>query len=277
MKSLPLVIVVALASPVFAQADEIVTIDQCFPALKSDDGDRRAEAGKFLATYFEAAQEALTRVLQDPEQQTNAEIALRKMVRGTLPPLIKGLGSSSRSSRRRCAKALSMLGPDAAPAVAALGNALADESKTVRLAAARTLGTIGKESAPAVPQLAKALKDASSTVRRSVARALGSIGPAASAAVPALMKALAFRDEDTREAAALALGGIGRSAQKASNALATALRDEVLEVRLAAAQSLGKLDRVSAEAMSGLARRAKSDPSTRVRAAAAASLKRLQK
>ena len=89
--------------------------------------------------------------------------------------------------KETAADALSRIGAEAVPALIA---ALRDPDAPVRLQAARALSRIGPEAAPAVPALTAALSDHDVLVRRNAARALGQIGPAAKHAVPELIRAL---------------------------------------------------------------------------------------
>jgi len=76
-----------------------------------------------------------------------------------------------------------------------------------RNAAAYTLSGMGPDAAPAVPALIEALNDEAATVRFPVCVALREIGPAASAALPALEKAL---DDPNDDVAAMAQKAIDK-------------------------------------------------------------------
>ena len=94
-------------------------------------------------------------------------------------------------TRRRVSFVLARLGPEAKPALPALIKGLKDADKPVRILSAETLGGIGPEAASAVAALGDAVRsDPSGTVRMRCADALAAIGPAAASARPALEAAL---------------------------------------------------------------------------------------
>ncbi|MFL5245134.1 MAG: HEAT repeat domain-containing protein [Gemmataceae bacterium] len=148
---------------------------------------------------------------------------------------------------------LGRLGPDAAPAVAALAAALKDKDDTTRAAAAEALGRIGRDAGEAVPALLDCLKDkkADRFVRMFAAFALGRTEGDSAVVVPALSETLADPacPSDVRKAAAEALGQIGRSAADSVPILVSALTKEptkqTVDIRRAAATAL---DRIHPEA-----------------------------
>ncbi|GAB6166664.1 hypothetical protein JCM19992_26640 [Thermostilla marina] len=85
----------------------------------------------------------------------------------------------------------------------------------LRRAAAYALGDYGPEAAPAVEALAEALDDEDPSVRSEILFALGAIGPHAEAALPAVRKALKDRDMNVRYAACYALCRMGTAASDA--------------------------------------------------------------
>ncbi len=105
------------------------------------------------------------------------------------------------------ARALSLLGAEAAPALKELQAALREPEPNLSLFSGLALAHIGAAS---VPGLTDALRDPKLLVRSTAAYALGSIGPPAAAAAPDLIEALA--DPSVRSMAITALLKIGRPA-----------------------------------------------------------------
>ncbi len=89
--------------------------------------------------------------------------------------------------KETAADALARIGGDA---VTQLIGALHDPEPQVRLQAVRALARIGPDAAPAVAALTERLTDSDLLVRQNAARALGQIGPAAKSAIPQLIQAL---------------------------------------------------------------------------------------
>lgn len=113
------------------------------------------------------------------------------------------------SVRTAAARALAILGPNAARAVPKLVRALRDKQNRVNWDAAAALGRIGKAS---VPDLIRALDDSDSQVRETAAYALGEVGPDAAPAVPPLVKMLHDQDQYIRDVAGSSLSKIGAPA-----------------------------------------------------------------
>jgi HEAT repeat protein len=176
------------------------------------------------------------------------------------------------TAREAAVRVLAQLGPDAAPAVGVLVEALADKSRRTRLAAVRALGQIGPPARSALtglaralaevdparkaatealarvdlnwassPELAEAIAGLAADLRRTgdfgqgAADALVAIGPAS---VPALIRSLGSEDRIEREAAANTLGRLGPAARDAIPALQGTLQDQHGWVRDAAARAL---------------------------------------
>ena len=140
-------------------------------------------------------------LLQDKDSETrfNAAIVLgviggREAVKA-LPTLVEALKDQDPHFQELAAAALQNLGPDAAPAVAALGDALTNaKAPKVRDNAALALAHIGPAAAEAMPQILQALQynetdDRYNTVRRYAAEALVNIKyPGVIPAIPAVLK-----------------------------------------------------------------------------------------
>jgi HEAT repeat protein len=105
---------------------------------------------------------------------------------------------------------LSKLGPEAAPAVPALIDALKSQQALVRQNAALALGNIGSSAKAAVPGLTDALRDPEWAVRRQAAVALGQLGPDAKSAVPALQRLTRDPSGPVNKAAKEALQRVGK-------------------------------------------------------------------
>jgi HEAT repeat protein len=145
-----------------------------------------------------------------PDISQAASLLLSRIGRAAVPELARALADGA-SDRRQVfvAQTLGRIGPDAAPAVAALAQALTSESAPVRRAAAEALAAIGPASEPAVPKLILLLADWNPGVRQAAARSLAQVGRAAELAVTALIQLLADRDDEVREAAIEALAHVG--------------------------------------------------------------------
>ncbi|MGB6044319.1 MAG: HEAT repeat domain-containing protein [Pirellulales bacterium] len=145
-------------------------------------------------------------------------------------------------ARRRAAYALGQLGPAAAPAVAALSNALSDRHLEVRWYALDALGRIGPKAEEALSAIVAALQDSQNdkNVRVAAARSLGRIGPPARTALPALRDAQNGDEAEARVAAAVAIWRID-GADAAINVLGTELGSNNRVGSFAAAMALLEL------------------------------------
>jgi HEAT repeat protein len=167
----------------------------------------------------------LIKALEDRDDQIwfNAITALARIGPGAkeaVPALIEQLEQASRGRSReraqyRTAFALGSIGPAALPE---LQKALEHERSNVREGAARAVTWIGPDAAPLVPVLIKCLGDDDEDVRATTAEALGAVGQ--DALEPVLEK---LRDEsakaESQEAAAQALGWMQDPPAEATDAL----------------------------------------------------------
>lgn len=174
-------------------------------------------------------------------------------------------------TRIQAAALLGRLGPDAAPAVPALVEALASKDKGLRGMAAIALGRIGEAARDAIVPLDRALRDPDVRVRVAAALAIYGITGESAAPTRVLFETLAHHDPDvramvaeafeqlgtpivgflvlslenedetTRVRAAKTLGAMGPAAEEARAALLKALDDKSEAVREAAGDALGKL------------------------------------
>ena len=187
-----------------------------------------------------AGAQVLTTALKDadPHIRKVAAAALGKISPTSpeaVPLLIDLLETDARIA---AARTLSVYGPEAREAVAALQKLLKDPEGEMRWNAARTLGKIGPDARPAVPLLIAATTDEDALVREHAAEALGDIGPQAREGVQALIDALKDKDPRVRRDAVRALGQIGAAAKPAIAAVRERLKDENAKVREAAVRTL---------------------------------------
>jgi len=103
-----------------------------------------------------------------------------------------------------------------ASALPELRLALSAPDKYTRILAAKALAVLGSEAAPAVPELIALLKDPDPDIRVSAVEALGKIGPNAAAAVPQIENQLQFPDRRLKESAVAALERIGGTEAEAA-------------------------------------------------------------
>jgi HEAT repeat protein len=197
--------------------------------------------------------------------------ALTNLGDSVVPTLAAALANKSPDRRRVAAYALGSMGPAAAPAAAALADALKSDDLATRKQAARALGKIGKDAAKTLPRLEavladkdasvrieaalatwfitddprhvaviiKALTDESADVRVNACQALGAMKSAAKEAVAPLTKLLA--DKDLRIRVIFTLGQVGPPAEKAVPELKKLLKDKDGETRLSSAFALWQI------------------------------------
>lgn len=222
--------------------------------------------------------DALVKALRDDRDADvcrGAAIALGKLGKPALKPLVEMLGDKNADLRYNATIALREMGGDAEPAVKPLILALRDKDEDVRASAAVALGAVGE---PAVGVLIESLGEKDAGIRRGAAIGLGQVGPKAKKAVPALIKAaqdddagargeairalgmigdkdavkplmsqLSAKDADTRRLAAGALGEIGVESGPAAETLVRLLEDEERSVRETATVALLRIGKPSVE------------------------------
>jgi len=211
-----------------------------------------------------------------PDRKPTPQAGVPSVPNTPEPPLSYWIDQlkAGKGDRRSAFSALLRVGPEAAPAVPVLIEALGDADESVRDQAALVLGLIRRGAKEAVPALAKATKDKSPTVRLKALEALGRIGPDAASAVPVLVEAIQGSDPSLRVFAIQAVYGIGPDAEGAIPALIAALRDSDKIVRLHAAQALANMGPKAKPAVPALIE-AVSDPDSAVRSMATAAFVRM--
>jgi HEAT repeat protein len=110
-----------------------------------------------------------------------------------LPILREELGERRPDAQYEAARALTLLGPEAAEAVPELARLLGDPNPGMRAIAARALGGIGRASRPAVPALKAMLKEDPPLLRLVAADALSRIDADVSEALALLRDVLAVQ------------------------------------------------------------------------------------
>jgi HEAT repeat protein len=214
------------------------------------------------------------RAAQQTKEDRKEEPLLKRTLSEARVAIIRqGLTDPNPVSRRALIDVLEMLGPEAAPAIPALVQALSDRDLFVRWSAARTLGRLAPEGAnQAVLPLARLLCDRDLDVRLAGANALIRYGPDARAAVDALVRAVVSKtDAEFRIVVMQALEAIGQPAAGTIPALAGSLRDPDPRVRLEAARVIGRFGPRAAGAVGAL-REVLADPDSEVRKAASEAL-----
>ena len=177
---------------------------------------------------------------------------------------------------------LSVMGPQALPALDDLVAALADSDPVCRSDAAFAIASIGPEAKAAVPALEQVLGDesAEATVRYTAAYALGKMGSEAASAEPLLRKLVDSEDEQLATVCVWAVlkikPGDKPLVESAVPKLRNALQGEREMIRLEAAVALGEIGPPAASAVPMLEMLAEDDPSSAVRAAAKAAVRRIR-
>jgi HEAT repeat protein len=161
------------------------------------------------------------------------------------------------------ARALAIIGPEAKPAVPALGHVLCGKERAARWDAAMALGRIGKDS---VAVLTRVLPDKDPEIRCAALSGLSGVGAGAEPAIPAVMEMLKDEKDDVRAGAVYCLAAIG---PRAVPALVQAIERERGLVRRGAARVFLRLSvprRLTEPALLGMAQ--DEDPASRAQAIA---------
>jgi HEAT repeat protein len=211
---------------------------------------------------------------------TGPVLALRRMGKPAVGPVIPLLKHEQPVIRYQAAAVLSGIGPDGAEALAAVQEALEAErglptgqlyvfeelaaaalnlggdaqkvaatvtelltldDEGVRVRAAAMLARIGRTAGAAVPKLAELLNDKSPEVQLAAAEALAAVGPAARPAIPELAKKVEGKDDDLARAAIGALRTLGPVAAPAVPSLARAIQADDRSLCVDAAQALAAI------------------------------------
>lgn len=257
------------------------------------------------------------RVEKEPTVRKELAVALSrlgKLARPAVQPLIGALKDADAGVRAAAADALGRIGHDAKPAAAELLLVLKDTNKAVRQAAIFALGRIepdetadpaaalvailktepdaelrkeamlalgflGDTSSPVVVAVAAVLTDKTPEMRALAATTLGKFGPAVRSAETELTKAIKTdADKGVRLNAVRTLcSGLGSDAATLIPLLAERLKDDGdFEVRIAIAEELGAMGAAGKPAIPAL-RNAQRDPQLKVRDAATAAIKAIEK
>ncbi len=224
----------------------------------------------------------------DPAAKVAAAEALARAgadAKGAADALLPLLTDKEKPVRQAAVFALGRVGPDNPSFVAAaLAKRFGEETEVeVRREVVVSLKLLGDKSAAVVEILGAATADADADVRKGAVRALAAFGPPAKAAAGSLLKAAtATPDKALREAAVRAFAAVlGPDGVKARAADFVRLMetDTDFEVRLAAVEELAALGPSARDddAILSCLRRRQSDPQVKVRQAASAALRRIER
>lgn len=237
----------ALSLGVLGRGDPAV-VRAVLPRLQDPAAPVRAAAAEALGRIGLAEAEAIAGLegaLVDPSAWVRVQAAaahwlLARRAESVLPVLSAALQAPE--VHWQAALALGRLGPDAAPAIPALVEALQRETTHRPLRTPASAALALREIGPAaVPALTELLTHPRADVRIGAAIALARQGPHAQAAVPRLIAMLGEADSELRQAAAGALGGIGPEARAAVPALEAAYQEPDEFLRDAAGQALDRI------------------------------------
>jgi hypothetical protein len=155
--------------------------------------------------------------------------ALGPLAAPAIPELIRRINATN-SPFRRCTAmlALSHLGPQAVPAMAAL---LSNPSQAADFCAAECIRNLGTNARPLLPLLMQNLQQTNWRAAAVSARALGDTNFAPDLVVPALTGCLQHPRREVRMEAPLALMEFGAQARSALPALSNAVADGSFDVR----------------------------------------------
>jgi HEAT repeat protein len=220
----------------------------------------------------------ISKIMEEGTPETRAELieAVAAVGAEAVPGLSRAL--KYEDIRPMAAQALGQIGPDAAEAVPALTQYLAESNTETQREILFALGQIGAASKSAVPEVLKQLENEDEDVRYSAVFALGNIGQEASDAVPELIKNIKSDDEFYRLVSAWALVKISPKNEELAKLglplLILALKHDRAFVRIEAINTLGELGEAASPAVPAL-KEALEDPDEDVRRLAAEALKKI--
>lgn len=201
------------------------------------------DRARFLEPFRAMGEPAVDRLADIVGRRDSGRYRAYKKVHSRLPGTIARrlpLPLDPKTTRKRAAAILVLMGTEARPAIPMLLRHLEDRSPDVRFAAAQTLwALVGPEDTNAVPVLTRALEDTDPTTRWVVVRALFKIEPEPTQTLPALIEALKDTDESRRLYAAERLARFQSiDAPEVIPALEAACADSNSQVRRAANHAL---------------------------------------
>jgi len=216
-------------------------------ALIKEDEAERVNVAQTLADFGAEGVPLLRTLLKnsDAEVRANAILSLGMIgpaAGSAVPDLIDLLDAPAMEAdpKGSVLGALFRIGPAAKAALPSISRLVDDPD--VGSIAIEALGGLGPEAAPAVPKILEAMKRDATGLGSIGPTTLGEIGPGAKEAVPVLIEWMSHDESGARCAAAIALGKIGLGSEKVVAELVKVLQtDRDLEAARAAAESLGKL------------------------------------
>jgi HEAT repeat protein len=249
----------------------------------------RREVATALARLGEVAKPAvgpLTAALKDTDAPVRAAAAdalgrIGGEAKGAAPELLPLLKDADTSVRQAAIFALGRVKPDdtITPAAALISVLKTDPDVAMRHEAILSLGLLGDRSQAVIAALGAALADKDAELRALAALTLGKFGPAIHTVEAQLLKAMASDpDKGVRlNAVRTLVSGFGTDAPQLIPALTKQLRaDTDFEVRVAIVEELGGMGSAGKPAVPAL-RIAQKDPQVKVREAAAAALKNINR
>ncbi|MCI0683278.1 MAG: HEAT repeat domain-containing protein [Gemmataceae bacterium] len=238
--ALSLTTLVALAASL--QAD---TLTKLLETLDKAPPHQRVVLVKKIGNLGRQARDAIP-VLQnllhapDDELADQAARSLAQIGPESVPLLTEASQNVDPRVSLRALWALSVIGPDAEPAIPILVELLDHPKERNRAGALYALGEIGRAAGPATAQIVRSIRTKSMMVRYQAVTALGKIG---TVAVPELRRLLNDDEAGVRADAALALSLYGKLAKPALDELRHALKDESDDVRAKAAYAIGAMEK----------------------------------
>jgi HEAT repeat protein len=252
-----------------------------FSANASQPGDARAGArnGDAISVTPEARIESILAApfRGDPDNDAvffldDHEDAVRAIGKDAVPTLVRALRSDSSDARLKAILCLSVLGPDASPAVNALRPFLESRVDEDAYWTIICLGEIGKEASTAVPDLLSLLAHPQGCpFWEQVGETIAIIASENGKLPEGVGELLSHKSPGARQGALFALGECGTLAEPVIPKIIAALGDKHLLARIHAAVALGKINRRPDLVVPALAK-ALGDPKPSVFCAAASAL-----
>ncbi len=172
------------------------------------------------------------------------EDAVRAIGKDAVPTLVRALRSDSSDVRLKAILCLSVLGPDASPAVSDLRPLLESRVDEHAYWTIICLGEIGKEASAAVPDLLSLLAHPQGCpFWEQVGETIAIIASENGKLPEGVEKLLSHKNPGARQGALFALGECGALAEAVIPKIIAALGDPHVLVRIHAALALGKINR----------------------------------